>query len=238
LKSRPARDNPKSRVNGEEYDRAVDNLLMRALDRTTASDIDRDVEAVLQESRSAELILSNPMDLTYGSELIAIGETPEPSQMIAQAFRLAREQYNTTYNKQFPDLEFARSSVELRRHDRNWLKAEEFANEQGVLATFRLIVPRSVKETAGKEIIVMRFRHDKVMDVLIKRALEVDKVLQRQLVDDPRFRGVYLLFAQAADRDQARGLRDLLVSRAANIGDNGLSNEFVRMFDVVEKMDT
>ena len=77
----------------------------------------------------------------------------------------------------------------------------------------------------------MRFRHDKVMDVLTKRAFEVDKGLQTELIDDPRFRGVYLLFAQAADRLQAQLIRDLLVSRAARTGDNSLSNEFVRLFD-------
>jgi hypothetical protein len=64
-------------------------------------------------------------------------------------------------------------------------------------------------------VIVLRFRHDKVMDVLMKPAFEADKALQIELIDDPRFRGVYLLFAQAADRDTARRLRDLLVSRGA-----------------------
>ena len=80
---------------------------------------------------------------------------------------------------------------------------------------------------------VMRFRHDKVMDVLTKPAFEADPTLQIELLDDPRFRGVYLLFAQAEDRKIARRLRDLLVSHAARTGDNGLSNEFVRRFDLV-----
>ena len=117
------------------------------------------------------------------------------------------------------------------------VETHEFANEQGVLSTFRLIVPRTMKEEADQEINVMRFRHDKVMDVLTKRAFEVDKALQTELVDDPRFRGVYLRFAQAADRDHARRIYRLLVSRAAKTGDNVLSNEFVRLFDAVETVD-
>ncbi len=231
LKSRPARNNPASLVKGEDYDRAVDRLLAKALDRALDSEAEREAEAVLQERRAAELILSNPMDLTYGSELIALGETPQPSQMIGQAFRLAREQYRATYDRDFPELDFARKAVALRREDRNWLKPDEFGNEQGVLAQFRLIVPRSMNETADKQVTVMRFRHDKVMDVLTKRAFEVDEKLQVEFLDDPRFRGVYLLFAQGADRDLARRIRDRVVSRAARTGDNGLSNEFVRLFD-------
>jgi hypothetical protein len=62
-------------------------------------------------------------------------------------------------------------------------------------------------------------------------AFEVDEKLQVELIDDPRFRGVYLLFAQGADRELARRIRDRLVSHAATTGDNGLSNEFVRLFD-------
>jgi HEAT repeat protein len=231
LKSRPARDNPASAVKGEDYDRAVDKLLGDALGRAPRTEAERWSEAVLQEERAAELILSNPMDLTYGSELIAMGQTPRPSQLIGQAFALACARYRALYDREFPTFDFARKAVALRLDDRNWLRAEEFANQQGVLAEFRLVVPRAISETAEKQIIVMRFRHDKVMDVLTKRAFEVDEKLQVELIDDPRFRGVYLLFAQAADRDFAQRLRDRLVSHAAQTGDNGLSNQFVRLFD-------
>ena len=108
LKSRPARDNPESVVKGEDYDRAVDELLAKALDCAPDGEAEREAEAVLQERRAAELILSNPMDLTYGSELIAFGQTPQPSQMIGQAFRLARDEYRKTYDRDFPTLDFAR----------------------------------------------------------------------------------------------------------------------------------
>jgi HEAT repeat protein len=231
LKSRPQRDNPTSAVRGEDYDRAVDRLLGKVLDRRLQSRAEREAEQVLQEGRAAELILSNPMDLTYGSELIAMGQTPQPSQFIAQTFRIACARYRATHDRDFPILDFARRAVALRREDRNWLKADEFPNEQGVLTEFRLIVPRAMSETADKQVMVMRFRHEKVMDVLSKRAFDVDEELQVELVDDPRFRGVYLLFAQVADRALARRIRDRLVSRAAKTGDNGLSNEFVRLFD-------
>jgi hypothetical protein len=232
LKGRPARNDPKCPVRGKDYDSAVDRLLTETVDRAPTNETERKAELVLQERRAAELILSNPMDLTYASELIGLGQIPRPSQIIDQAFGLAREAYHATHDRDFPALAFARKAVELRREDRNWLKADEFAPEQGVLERFRLIVPRPMNETAEKQIIVMRFRHDKVLDVLTKPAFEAEPAVQIELLDDPRFRGVYLLFAQAEDRKMARLLRDLLVSHAASTGDNGLSNEFVRRFDL------
>ena len=146
------------------------------------------------------------MDLTYASELLALGQMPRPSQMVEQAFGLARERYRSVYDREFPTLAFARKAVDLRREDRNWLKADEFAPEQGALWDFRLIVFRDLpNKLADKQVtILLRFRHDKVMDVLMKPAFEVDKALQVQLIDDPRFRGVYLLFAQAADSETPR----------------------------------
>ncbi len=81
----------------------------------------------------------------------------------------------------FPELDFARKAVAPRCEDRKWLKGDEFANEQAVLEQFRLIVHRPMNETADKQVTVMRFRHDKVMDVLTKRAFEEDKKLQIEL---------------------------------------------------------
>ena len=231
LKSRPARDSSSSSVSGDDYDRAVDKLVTDALDQSPASDAEMAAEQVLHERRAAELILSNPMDLTYASELIAIGQKPRPSQLIEQAFRLACARFRKVYDRDFPTLDFARKAVSLRKEDRNWLDADDFADEQGVLAEFRLLVPRLKVETSETQITVMRFRHEKVMDVLTKQAFEIDQELQVELIDDPRFRGVYLLFAQAADRKQAQQIRDLLVRHAANSHDHGLSDEFVLLFD-------
>ncbi len=234
LKSRRARDGSDSCVKGEHYDIAVDTFLTNMLDRVPASDEERETERVLQFRRSAEIVLSNPMDLTYCSELIAIGENPHPSDMIEQAFRLARDRYYKNSRKDFPTLDFARKAVELRRDNRNWLWRDEFPNEQDALAAYRLIVPATVKESLDKEVAVMRFRHDKVMDVIMKPAFEANKGVQGDLIEDPRFRGVCLLFAQAADRKQARRILRLLVSHAAKTSDNSLSNPFVLLFDEVE----
>ncbi len=74
LKSRPHATVAASRVRGENYNRAVDALLGKALDREPQTEGESDAEKVLEEGRSAQLILSNPIDLTYAqSELIAMG---------------------------------------------------------------------------------------------------------------------------------------------------------------------
>jgi hypothetical protein len=229
LKSRPARNKPTSKVRGQDYDRNVDRLLANALRKVPATGARRQAEAVLGEVSSAELILSNPMDLTYAGELIAMGQTPRPSQLIQQAFNLACERYHATYKRDFPVLDLARKVVSLRKEDRNWLNGDEFPNEQGVLGEFRLAVPQLISETTEKQVSVMRFRHERVTDVLTKPAFEIDGDLQIQLIDDPRFRGVYLLFAQAADRERAQQIRDLLVNRAAETRDHGLVDEYVRL---------
>lgn len=80
----------------------------------------------------------------------------------------------------------------------------------------------------------MFFRHDKVMDFFMYRAFAADENLQQNFLDDPKFRGVYLPFAQSGELEAARLLRDLLVTRAAETLDHTLSDEFVRRFTARE----
>ena len=82
------------------------------------------------------------------------------------------------------------------------------------------------------------------MDFYLKLAFDDDPAAQVAHFDDPRFRGVYLLYAQTAEVDIARRLRDKLVLRAATTRDHSLSDEFVRRLslrdteDVPETYDT
>jgi hypothetical protein len=66
------------------------------------------------------------------------------------------------------------------------------------------------------------------MDFFMFIAFTGDEQLQLQYMDDPKFRGVYLLFAQTAELKVARRLRDFVVTRAAETRDHTLSDEFVR----------
>jgi len=222
LKSRPNRTAAGGRVTGEAYDAAVTQFVTERLGELPTK----------EERKAAELILSNPMDLTYASELIAMGQTPRPSQMIAQAFDLACEAFKRNHGRDFPIVSFARKVVELRTQDRNWLQLDEFPNERTALEDYRLLVLRPMRDNDGKEITVSRFRHDKVIDFLMKPAFDADTNLQIAYIEDPRFRGVYLLYAQDEDVETARRLRDMLVTKAAASQDHTLSDEFVRRFDL------
>jgi hypothetical protein len=218
LLSRPVGSDPERKVHGPEYREAVKEFLRANLDEASSA----------EERAAARLVLSNPMDLFYASELITAGLMPRPSEMVGQAFQLAQQHYLDIEKREFPTVQFAKRVVELRLADRNWLDSGEFANEQPALETFRLLVPAIIFNQEGKEESCRRFRHDKVVDFFLKLAFDDDPALQLAHFDDPRFRGVYLLYAQTATIDIARRLRDQLVRRAATTRDHTLSDEFVR----------
>jgi hypothetical protein len=185
-----------------------------------------------EERDAARLLLSNPMDLTYASELLALGEIPHPKDLLGQAFQLGCREYAEYTKREFPKIAFARKVVALRLQDRNWLDPEEFANEQPILQKYRLMIARSRRSSEGDEIVGVLFRHEKVMDFFMQIAFADSSQLQIKYLEDPKFRGVYLLFAQTADLETARRLRDLIVVRAAHNLDHSLSDEFVRRLSV------
>jgi hypothetical protein len=209
---------PKRKVHGPEYRAAVEEFLRTTLDEAPSE----------EERAAAQLVLSNPMDLTYASELIAVGLMPRPNELVGQAFKLSRKHYLDVTKREFPTAQFAKRVVELRLADRNWLDPGEFANEQPALETYRLLVRTNIRNEEGKEEPRLRFRHDKVIDFFLKLAFDDDPTAQIAHLDDLRFRGVYLLYAQTAAMDVARRLRDQLVLRAATTRDHVLSDEFVR----------
>jgi hypothetical protein len=223
LKRLPIRDDPKARVHEKDYDEQVERFIRRAIRRAPS-----------KEDRSmAELILTNPLDLIYASELIAGGDLPKPYEMIEQAVQLANKSYRKVNGLDLPQLSIANKCVELRKEKRNWLGPDDLIAEQDVLREYRLLVP-SLRREGDKQIIVMRFRHERVLDVLTKPAFDADPNLQLEFADDDRFRGVYLLYAQAQDRKTARRLRTLLSSRAAHTRNHTLSDEFIRRFELGE----
>jgi hypothetical protein len=218
LVSRPSRNAPGGSITGAAFDAAARRLIDEQLNNAPTSEA-RD---------AARLVLSNPMDLTYASELLALGEMPRPTAMIGQAFRLACTRYTGSTLRAFPERAFALKTVELRAENRNFLYPDEFADEQPALAEYRLMVRRPIHDKAGKETDSLLFRHDKVTDFFMYLAFAEGENLQQDHMDDTEFRGVYLLFAQDANLETALLLRDLLVTRAAETLDHAFSDEFVR----------
>lgn len=218
LLSRPIGQTPGRQVAADAYDAAVKTFLYKRLE-----------QAPSEEARAmAYFALSNPANLVYAADLLWCGEMPFPNDLIGQAFALASNRYLESYSREFPRRAFALKAVELRLRDVNYLSVEEFSNEQPPLLQYRLLVMRSMYDVSGKAVQAAVFRHDIVMDYFIYFAFLDDEALQILHVNDARFRGVYLLFAERAPPERARLLRDLLVIRAAETGDHTLSDEYVR----------
>jgi hypothetical protein len=227
LLTRPARDAKDSSITGAQYD----VLVGRLLDNELGDKVPDERKVAVRE------ICSNPMDLTYASELISMGELPIAEDMIGQAFKLARGEYLTYAKMDFPTSGFAKKAVELRKLDRNWFYEDEFRKEQEILSKYRILVTRTSYDKQGKEALVRMFRHSKVWDYFIFFAFQEDRSLRQKHLADFRFRGAYLLFAYAADILQARTLGDEIVRRAAMTGDHSLSDEYLRRLMARENAD-
>ena len=203
LLSRPVGMDPKRKVNGAEYRAAVEEFL-----RTTLDDAPSE-----EERASAQLVLSNPMDLTYASELISAGLIPRPSEMVGQGFELARKHYLDVEKREFPTAQFAKHVVELRVTDRNWLDPGEFANEQPALEDYRLLVRTVIRNQEGHEESRPRFRHDKVVDFFLKLAFDDDPTLQVVHFDPALPRCISSLCADGSDRCSSASPRSARLAR-------------------------
>ena len=141
LLSRPAGVNAAQKVHGSAYADAVHAFLRRALDEAPSE----------EDRRAAELVLSNPFDLTFAADLLAQGLKPSATALIDEAFRLADEGapgepgYRAVAGQPFPLARFGCLAVAMRLEDRNWFKPEEFPAELPCLLQRRLLVQRAVR---------------------------------------------------------------------------------------------
>lgn len=220
LKSRPVGEDPSQACCGPAYKAAVQTFVSRALDEAP-SELERE---------TAELMLSNPFDLAFASELLARGRMPSATALIDEAFRLADERYREVAKAPFPLEAFGRQAVAMRLEDRNWLNPDEFMAEASCLLEQRLLVSRAVKGAQGVTDRIL-FRHDRVWDFFIAAAFSHDPDLWAEHVGDARFRGAYLRIAETWDPESARKVRDQLNIAAADSGDHSTSDEFIKRLE-------
>jgi hypothetical protein len=211
----------------DAYAEAVSSFLHRALDEAP-SEADR---------QAAELVLSNPFDLTFAADLLAQGFNPSATSLIDEAFRLADKGaagepgYRAVAGQPFPLTRFGTLAVAMRLEDRNWFKPDEFAPELPYLLRRRLLVQRALRGPSGAEEERIQFRHDRVWDFFIAAAFLEDPDLWAEHLADPRFRGAYLRIAETWPPEAAAKVRNLLVVAAAENGDHTTSDEFVRRLE-------
>ncbi len=231
LLSRPVGIDTTQKVHGSAYADAVHDFLRRALD-----------EAPSEEDRwAAELVLSNPFDLTFAADLLAQGSKPSAVALIDEAFRLADEGapgepgYRDVAGQPFPLTRFGHLAVAMRLEDRNWFKPEEFAPELPCLLQRRLLVLRAVRGPTGVEERT-QFRHERVWDFFIAAAFLDDPDLWVEHLGDPRFRGAYLRIAETWEPEAAAKVRDRLAVTAAERGDHTTSDEFIKRLEARRRL--
>jgi hypothetical protein len=226
LLTRPVGHDESEGVHGEQYAQAVATFIRRALDEAPT----------VYDRRAAELMLSNPFDLAFAAELLAHGTMPHATSLIDAAFRLADEGsndvpgYRTVNGRPFPLVSFGRHAIKMRLEDRNWFNADEFPAEASCLLTWKLLVRRAVRGSAGY-VDRVQFRHDRVWDFFIAAAFQTDPDLWVEYINDARFRGAYLRIAETWTPENAIKVRELLIVKAANSGDHTTSDEFIKRLE-------
>ncbi len=220
LMSRPVGADETQPCRGEAYKGAVQKFVSTAFHQPLQQ----------IERETAELMLSNPFDLTFAAELMARGHMPSPTALVDEAFRLAAERYQTINVVAFPLEKFGQLAVTMRLDDRNKLNPDEFPAEASCLQEQRLLVPRAIRDAQGKEKNWLLFRHERVWDFFIAAAFN-DPDLWSEHISDARFRGVYLRIAETWDPESAERVKDYLYVSAAHSGDHSTSDEFIKRLD-------
>mgnify|MGYP006271438765 CR=1 FL=1 len=212
-----------SRVDGLPEDAVVTGEAYRLRARAFVDALDDD---------GLRAVLANPMDAQLAAEILARGETPDLLGLQEQAFALMRADYARLYpDRRFPTERLAEAVYRMRLEDRFDLSGDDFAAEIAAMEPHKMLLRRVTRSAAGTRT-MWRFRHDRLVDFFLYQAFFDDTngpERQRAHLDDPRFRGVYLMIAQRAPLDVARALRERLVVHAAATGDHSLSDNVVRL---------
>lgn len=211
---------PDAPVLGAAYEQACRDYLAEAL-------------SVLQPAAvldSARKILSNPMDLTVITELLARGEKPDLSRLLEQQYEMMAADYRNIYpSADFPLRAFSERVYQMRLDDKSDLPEEEFPQELPCLERNKMVVTRQTV-MQGHSVKRWYLRHDKIREFFIAQTfLGKDDKRTIEHLRDPRFRGVYLLLATMLPLDEARILRDLLTQDAADTRDHTLSDQFIQL---------
>ena len=159
------------------------------------------------------------MDLTFIAELIARGVEPDLMALSEQIHEVMAADFERTERRRFPLEDFAESVYERTLAGDERLETEAFARELVTLVAHKIVLARDKDRV---------FRHDKLRDYYLAQALNTPE-RQEDHVDDPRFRGAYLLLALRLPLTDARLLRDRVNELAAASGDHILSDQFLRI---------
>ncbi|TIL96293.1 MAG: hypothetical protein E5Y73_01940 [Mesorhizobium sp.] len=183
------------------------------------------------ERRAFDEILSNPMDLTSVAILLGDGRTPDLFALEAQQFEGISRRLAET-GVMFRTVAFSSALLEQRLQDQENLQRLPFQPEVVALIAGKLALVRTDADEAGavasQEV---RFRHDRIRDFFTHFAfLAIDQETRTKYAEEARFSGVFPYLARALPPSEAEELRELLITRAAEIEDHRVSDSFVREY--------
>jgi len=108
-------------------------------------------------------ILSNPVDATVVSAMLARGEAPDLFRLQEQQYEIMAKDYaNKNAGTEFPLAKFAERVYQMRLNDESELPAAEFPAEIKALTEHKMAVVRQSLDGNGKPVKHWFFRHDKI----------------------------------------------------------------------------
>jgi HEAT repeat protein len=214
-----------AKLKGFDYEKACKTYLAQTLNSQQSS----------EELAASLRILSNPMDLTLVSLMMAQANYPNLFNLQEQQYKLMAEEYLREWKHDFPLKKFAATVYELRLNDQQALPSEEFHQELLSMEDekYKMVVSRQWQDNNAEAKKEWFFRHDKIMEFfLVQNFLGNSDEIDIRLKDhmgDPRFRGVYFLLGLLLPVDAAKELRERLIQYAADTKDHTVSDTFVQL---------
>ncbi|WP_293064440.1 hypothetical protein [Okeania sp. SIO2B3] len=155
------------------------------------------------------------------------GETPDLLNLQQQQYNVMAAAYEQINFDSFPLTDFAKTAYQMRLNDEINIPSE-WKKELNCMENYKMVLRRQrhVEGNSGSQ---WYFRHDKIQEYFIVQTFlgEENQKLE-QHINDPRFRGVYLLLATLLPYNEALLLREKLLINAAETKDHVVSDQFIQ----------
>ena len=211
---------PGAAVRGEKYRQACGEFLRRALDP----------ERPKHELKAAKRVLSNPMDLMIAAQAVARGQQPNLLDLHRQQYEAMAREFEQVTLRKFPVGELSETAYQLKYRGRSAIPPDRLPEALRLLEKHKMVVRRHGLDADGGSKTTWVFRHDRIMDYFVVQTF-FGRHNERQThhLADPRFRGVYMLLADALPYEQALTLREKLSRHASKTKDHLVSDEFLEL---------
>ena len=219
LLSRQPLDKTENQLQEEDYK----EVCLEYLEKTLDTDLPP------EELTETQKILSNPMDLTVLSQIIARGECPDIFQLQQQQYEIMAADYAARQRAPFPLERFAEHAYQIRL-DNLSLSGTDFFEQLQCMERHKMVIRQQFLNVKQEPVTEWKFRHDKIWEFFILQTfLGQNNNRPSEYKKDARFRGVYFLLANLLPLEDATMLREELIHYAADSGDHTVSDRFIQI---------